>query len=304
LFAGEYLDDSGLYYLRARFYDPDTASFLSVDPALTVSGSAYGYASGNPLQLVDPLGLFSMSGVGNWIQDHQVEIISGIAGAAVGAACLAVTAGAGSVACGALGGAVAGAVNYGMSTPVACWTAGGFFENATIGAVFGGVTAGVGEIAAPLLKSVIVSVAGKLAPAAESALGRAIAALPRIKWPSASAAESAAEAANSGSRLAEVSDSAFSAADNIGDWTVSNKHLPNAGGNYSKWAPGVDINQTVADALRSEGATFWPNSGGTADSFVVRTQMDTVVGTKGQTIVKVVVADDGRVITAYPGNWP
>ena len=201
MFAGEYLDDSGLYYLRARFYDPDTASFLSVDPALTVSGSAYGYASGNPLQLVDPLGLFSVSGVGNWIQDHQVEIISGIAGAAVGAACLAVTAGAGSVACGALGGAVAGAVNYGMSTPVACWTAGGFFENAAIGAVFGGVTAGIGEIAAPFLKSLIVSVAGKLAPAAESALGRAIAALPRIKWPSASTAESAANAANSARSL-------------------------------------------------------------------------------------------------------
>ena len=51
LFAGEHLDDSGLYYLRARFYDPDTASFLSVDPALMVSGSANGYASGT---VIDP----------------------------------------------------------------------------------------------------------------------------------------------------------------------------------------------------------------------------------------------------------
>jgi RHS repeat-associated protein len=61
LFAGEYQDDSGLYFLRARFYDPVTASFLSVDPALSATGSPYAYASGNPLQLVDPLGLFSMS---------------------------------------------------------------------------------------------------------------------------------------------------------------------------------------------------------------------------------------------------
>jgi hypothetical protein len=46
--------------LRARFYDPVTASFLSVDPALAQTGSPYAYASGNPLQLVDPLGLFSL----------------------------------------------------------------------------------------------------------------------------------------------------------------------------------------------------------------------------------------------------
>jgi len=60
LFAGEYQDDSGLTYLRARFYDPVTASFLSVDPALAQTGSPYAYASGNPLQLVDPLGLLSL----------------------------------------------------------------------------------------------------------------------------------------------------------------------------------------------------------------------------------------------------
>lgn len=58
LFAGEYLDDTGLYYLRARLYDPVTASFLSVDPALARTGSPYAYAPGNPLQLVDPLGLW------------------------------------------------------------------------------------------------------------------------------------------------------------------------------------------------------------------------------------------------------
>ncbi|NTV38949.1 MAG: hypothetical protein HGA51_03190, partial [Demequinaceae bacterium] len=33
---------------------------LSVDPALAQTGSPYAYASGNPLQLVDPLGLFSL----------------------------------------------------------------------------------------------------------------------------------------------------------------------------------------------------------------------------------------------------
>ena len=92
LFAGEYQDDSGLYFLRARFYDPVTASFLSVDPALAATGSPYAYASGNPLQLVDPLGLWpsnpfkaianvvestvdavssAASATGNWIVDNK-----------------------------------------------------------------------------------------------------------------------------------------------------------------------------------------------------------------------------------------
>jgi len=117
LFAGEYQDDSGLTYLRARFYDPVTASFLSVDPALSQTDSPYAYASGNPLQLVDRLGLFlfskawksvksAASTTGNWIIDHQALIIGAVAGILVTAGCLAITAGAGSIACAALGGAV------------------------------------------------------------------------------------------------------------------------------------------------------------------------------------------------------
>lgn len=60
-FAGEYLDpDTGLYNLRARWYDPKSASFLSVDPALLITGEPYSYGSGNPLSFTDPLGLWSM----------------------------------------------------------------------------------------------------------------------------------------------------------------------------------------------------------------------------------------------------
>ena len=180
LFAGEYRDDSGLYYLRARYYDPETASFLSVDPALAVSGSAYGYASGNPLQLVDPLGLFSLSGVGNWIEDHKGEIIGAVVGIGVTVGCLAATAGAGSVACAALGGAAAGATTYAINTPRACWNPDGFFKAELFGAAFGGLTAGVGNVAAPVVKSFLATVAGKLAPAAESGLARVITALPRV----------------------------------------------------------------------------------------------------------------------------
>lgn len=65
-YAGEYLDeDTGLYNLRARWYEPGTASFISVDPALNMTGEAYSYASGNPLLFTDPLGLWSMQNTGN-----------------------------------------------------------------------------------------------------------------------------------------------------------------------------------------------------------------------------------------------
>ena len=107
-------------------------------------------------------------------------------------------------------------------------------------------------------------------------------------------------AANAGSRLAEASSAAFRAADNVGDFTVSAKHLPGAGGRWNKWAEGVDINGTIASALRSDGATFLPNPGGAADSFIVRTNAGRVIGTKGQTFVKAVISNGGRIITAYP----
>lgn len=64
----------------------------------------------------------------------------------------------------------------------------------------------------------------------------------------------------------------------------------------------MNINGSVADALRSPGASFLSNSGtGSApSSFIVRANLGRVVGTKGEATVKVVVSSDGRVITAYP----
>ena len=61
-YAGEYYDDeSGLIYLRARYYDPTVGRFISRD---TVEGqinnplslNLYTYVLGNPLKYVDPTG--------------------------------------------------------------------------------------------------------------------------------------------------------------------------------------------------------------------------------------------------------
>jgi RHS repeat-associated protein len=58
-YAGQLLDPSGLYYMRARWYDPVQSRFLSRDPVTREAGAGNGfdYANGSPLQLADPSGL-------------------------------------------------------------------------------------------------------------------------------------------------------------------------------------------------------------------------------------------------------
>jgi RHS repeat-associated protein len=57
-YAGQYADtESSLYWMRARYYDPSTGQFLTRDPLLSVTRSAYGYVAGDPLNGTDPSGL-------------------------------------------------------------------------------------------------------------------------------------------------------------------------------------------------------------------------------------------------------
>jgi RHS repeat-associated protein len=48
--------DTGLIYMRAREYDPLTAQFLTVDPAVSVTREPYAYAGDSPVNLADPTG--------------------------------------------------------------------------------------------------------------------------------------------------------------------------------------------------------------------------------------------------------
>jgi RHS repeat-associated protein len=68
LWAGQYQDPTtGLYYMRARWYDPATGEFLSVDPDFNSTLDAYGYADENPLDNVDPSGLMVVMDDGGYV---------------------------------------------------------------------------------------------------------------------------------------------------------------------------------------------------------------------------------------------
>jgi RHS repeat-associated protein len=61
-YAGEYQDaESGLYYLRARYYDPATQQLLTVDPLVGWTEQAYAYGAGSPLNVTDPAGLDNLN---------------------------------------------------------------------------------------------------------------------------------------------------------------------------------------------------------------------------------------------------
>jgi RHS repeat-associated protein len=55
---GQYTSsDTGLVYLGNRVYDPATAQFLSVDPAVALTREPYAYGGDNPVNRRDPDGL-------------------------------------------------------------------------------------------------------------------------------------------------------------------------------------------------------------------------------------------------------
>ena len=58
-YSGEYYDEeTGLIYLRARYYDSGVGAFVSEDPAKD-GLNWYSYCAGNPVMLVDSTGLYS-----------------------------------------------------------------------------------------------------------------------------------------------------------------------------------------------------------------------------------------------------
>ena len=81
-YTGQQQDDSGLYYLRARYYEPGSGRFLSHDPEMgssddPISMHRYLYAGDNPANYSDPSGRdFSIGSVTTAIS--QMVVMSAV----------------------------------------------------------------------------------------------------------------------------------------------------------------------------------------------------------------------------------
>ena len=143
-YRGYYYDEeTSLYYLESRYYDPITGRFITIDDISyidpeTINGlNLYAYCGNNPVMNVDPNGTSwwtdFWNGVGNWFKDNWVKLVIGVAFIVAGAAVTFFTAGMGTAGLLAAGSALLASVKaVGISMAV----------SAGIGAVVGGITGG------------------------------------------------------------------------------------------------------------------------------------------------------------------
>ncbi|MEV8443248.1 colicin E3/pyocin S6 family cytotoxin, partial [Actinosynnema sp. NPDC051121] len=127
-YTGQYTDaETGFVYLRARYYDPATAQFLTVDPKVGETGTPYSYVGGDPLNDLDPTGLCgfwcgaligaAIVGTAACIVLEPCGVIAGAAvtaGGAVAMTSATVVVPATVVGAAAVGGLAGGAISMGM----------------------------------------------------------------------------------------------------------------------------------------------------------------------------------------------
>ncbi len=78
-FSGRLYDgETGLYYFRARYYNPETGRFLQRDPMRNQGRlTLYQYAGGNPIVYGDPFGMEDEVQQGNLTDETAVEVTGG-----------------------------------------------------------------------------------------------------------------------------------------------------------------------------------------------------------------------------------
>ena len=138
-----YDDEIGLYYLRARYYDPETGRFISqdnisyLDPEHLMGLNLYAYCNNDPIQNLDPTGCAILTTL----------LIATIAGAIVG---------------GAMGG-----ISYAISTPTGGFDGRELAANVVGGTVSGAVTTlfscALTPILGPTFSSAISGAIGSMA---------------------------------------------------------------------------------------------------------------------------------------------
>jgi len=73
MFTGRRFDiETGLYYYRARYYNPHIGRFMQTDPVGYGAGmNLYAYCGNNPLSYTDPSGLFSINIPTECLEDYS-----------------------------------------------------------------------------------------------------------------------------------------------------------------------------------------------------------------------------------------
>ena len=77
--------ETGLLYLRARYYDPSTGQFLTRDPMVAMTRSAYGYGANDPLNQEDPSGLYWGEGMVHKAEHAAGAVVHAVAAPVVSA---------------------------------------------------------------------------------------------------------------------------------------------------------------------------------------------------------------------------
>lgn len=87
----------------------------------------------------------------------------------------------------------------------------------------------------------------------------------------------------------------------VSKFSVSNKHLSNAGGRYRKFntTSKSKVNKWIKEALQSKNISFSINNNKKL-SFVITANLGKKIGTKGEKKIKIVIGWDGKIWTAYP----
>ncbi|WP_376741161.1 RHS repeat-associated core domain-containing protein [Streptomyces galbus] len=135
-FAGNYQDPTGLYHLKARYYDANIGRFTQPDPS-GQEQNPYLYAEGDPVNRIDPTGLASCL-LGLAVCHFKPMLHDAVQGGAAG--------GGGGAAVGCFAGAVVGVAGGYAGAGAGCLTGGttmgghGLIVGTLAGGAYGAVT--------------------------------------------------------------------------------------------------------------------------------------------------------------------
>ncbi len=183
-YRGYYYDsETELYYLEARYYDPDTGRFISQDeidfilPNHLTGLNLYAYCNNNPVMYSDPSGNSAWSEFWNSTGGKILGTVL-VVGAVV--ALTVATAG--------VGGAVAAALGGGTLAAVAGGAVGGAISGAIFSAGISTISQGLNngyssiDIGKVGVDTLMGAVSGAITGATFAAAGRALGLLGKTKW--------------------------------------------------------------------------------------------------------------------------